>query len=563
MVALGIAMGLAVWFKRKDERPEAAGEVTKAIKTAPTDIFADVTQSAGIGFVHQFCDDRIANILQSNGSGGVWFDYDNDGNVDLYLVNSGPEEGITHHVPGTVRQPNRLYRNLGNGKFQDVTASAGVAGKGYGFAACAADYDNDGRVDLYVVNAGKSILYRNLGNARFEDVTAKADVANEGGTGIGAVFLDADNDGWLDLFVANYLRFDPSYKSSFHPESPYPGPLAYAAQPNRLYRNLGDGRFEDVSEAAGVRFSGQRAMSVTVFDCNEDGAPDIYLSNDGTPNQLLVNDGHGRFRDAGLESGVAFNAMGEAAGSMAAAVGDCDGDGRQDLFVSRLGYGSLYLAREKGGFEDQMMASGLGALTREYVGWGNNFLDMDNDGDLDLLIANGDALYLLGAECLLLENDGQGGFVDAGAKAGMCFRVKVRGRGTAVADYDNDGRVDAIVTTIADRPLLMKNQATNDHQWLSLKLEGTRSNRDGFGARIRVSAGGKEFRAQSRCAFGFLMQSDSRVHFGLGQSRQADRIEILWPSGQKQELREVKAGQVLIVKEPGERTTQVASGGGR
>jgi hypothetical protein len=303
-------------------------------------------------------------------------------------------------------------------------------------------------------------------------------------------------------------------------------------------------------------------MSVTVVDSNDDGAPDIYLSNDGTPNQLLVNDGRGHFRDRAMELGVAFNAMGEAAGSMAAAVGDCDGDGRQDLFVSRLGYGSLFISRPTGGYDDQMLRSGLGSLTRDYVGWGNNFLDMDNDGDLDLFVANGDALYLLGSECLLLENDGDARFKEPRGKGGSCFRIKVRGRGSAVADFDNDGRTDVVVTTIGDRPLLLKNQSASGNNWLTLKLEGTRSNRDGFGARVRLIAGGKQQRAQARCAFGFLMQSDSRIRFGLGKAAKAERIEVLWPSGQKQEMTEIPANQILLVSEPGERLTKVAAGGG-
>lgn len=547
-------MGLALWFRRDGESGmKPVVPVTGEILVGKQDLFEETGQVAGLDFVHQFCDSRIANILQSNGSGGAWLDYDHDGNVDLYLVNSGPAEGVTHHLAGTKRQPNRLYRNLGKGKFEDVTAQAGVAGYGYGFGAAAADYDNDGNTDLYVLNSGKSILYRNVGNGRFEDVTSAAGVANEGGTGIGAVFLDVDNDGLSDLFVANYLQFDPEYRSSFHPESPYPGPLAYKWQFNRLYRNRGDGTFEDFTEAAGVKIPGHRAMSVTVLDWNDDGAQDIYLSNDGTPNQLLLNDGKGRFRDCALEAGVAFNAMGEAAGSMAASVGDCNGDGLQDIFVSRLGFGSLFIRQSGTVAADLMMASGLGALTRSFVGWGNNLVDFDNDGDLDLFIANGDALYLLGSECLLLENDGKGQFTDAGKKGGACFGVKIRGRGSAVADFDNDGQMDILVTSIADRPLLLRNRGALGKHWVILNLEGTRSNRDGFGARIKLTAGGKEYHAQARCSFGFLMQSDRRIHFGLGTADRITRLEVLWPSGVRQEMADLPVNQVLRVREPGER----------
>lgn len=242
---------------------------------------------------------------QSNGAGGAWLDYDGDGLPDLFLVNSGPMDGVTHHKPGTVREPNRLYHNLGQGRFEDVTAKAGVAGAHYGTAAVAADYDNDGHTDLLVLHIGGCALYHNRGDGTFEDVTARSHVTNPGGSGIGAVFLDYDNDGLLDILVANYLAYDPNYKEYFQPDG-YPGPLSYAPQFNVLYRNLGNGVFEDVSEAAGIRIPGHRAMSVAVLDYNQDGFPDLYFSNDGTPNTLLVNDGHGRFKDMALQAGVAF-----------------------------------------------------------------------------------------------------------------------------------------------------------------------------------------------------------------------------------------------------------------
>ncbi|HLH55771.1 MAG TPA: CRTAC1 family protein, partial [Verrucomicrobiae bacterium] len=386
----------------------------------------------------------------------------------------------------------------------------------------------------------------------FEDVTEKAGVANVGGTGIGGVFLDADNDGNLDLFVANYLTFDPSYQLYYSADA-YPGPLSYKAQFNKLYHNRGDGTFEDVSAAAGVQIPGHRAMSVTVLDYNRDGAPDLYISNDGTPNVLLVNDGKGHFKDMAPQAGVAFNAMGEAAGSMAATVGDCNGDGYEDIFVTRLGYGSLYLGNPKGVYEDRMMASGLGSLTAQFVGWGGSFIDFDNDGDLDIFIANGDAHYLVGWESLLLENTGQGVYVDAADKGGAYFRTKVRARGSAVADFDNDGRMDVVVTTMGDRPFLLHNRDRSGNHWITLDLVGTRSNRDGFGALATVTAGGRDYSAECRCAFGFLMQSDRRLHFGLGKSTTAERIQIKWPSGQVQELTNVKADQILKVVEPGVR----------
>jgi hypothetical protein len=562
VLGLVLALGAAtiVLFKKSvmraaptESRPLVpALTVTPPVVAGKDDLFEDVTAKAGIRFVNQYCDSRIANILESNGAGGVWLDYDGDGLMDLYLVNSGPLDGVTHHAPGTAREPNRLYRNRGDGTFEDVTKKAGVEGAGYGTAAIAADYDNDGHTDLFVIGVGRCILYHNRGNGTFEDVTDKAGVANAGGTGIGGAFLDIDNDGYLDLFVANYLTFDPSYQLYFSADA-YPGPLSYKPQFNKLYRNRGNGTFEDVSESSGIQIPGNRAMSAAVLDYNRDGAPDLYISNDGTPNVLLVNDGKGHFKDMAPQAGVAFNAMGEAAGSMAATIGDCNGDGFDDIFVTRLGYGSLYLGNAKGAYEDRMMASGLGSLTAQFVGWGGCFLDFDNDGDLDIFIANGDAHYLVGWESLLLENTGKGVYVDAANKGGAYFKTKVRARGSAVADFDNDGRMDVLVTTMGDRPFLLHNRDQSGNHWITLDLVGTKSNRDGFGATTKLSAGGKEYFAESRCAFGFLMQSDRRLHFGLGKAATVDRIQVNWPSRQVQELTNVKTDQILRIVEPGEK----------
>lgn len=530
--------------------PAAAREVqvTPAVAAGPQDHFEDVTAQAGIEFVHQFCDTRIANIIESNGAGAAILDFDKDGWHDIYLVNSGPLERVTHEPPGTPREPNRLYRNRGDGTFEDVTQRAGVSAAGYGVAAAAADYDNDGDTDLYVINVGRNIFYRNRGDGTFEDFTARAGLGHSG-TGIGAVFFDADNDGHLDLFVANYLTFDPDYKLYFNPDA-YPGPLSYKPELNLLYRNRGDGTFEDISQAAGVQVPGHRAMSVCAFDFDQNGATDLYICNDNTPNLMLVNDGKGRFQEQALKLWVAFNAQGEAAGSMTAAVSDCNGDLLPDILVSRFGYGSLYMGSPQQIFSDQMMASGLGALTAQYVGWGSNFTDFDNDGDRDIIIANGDAHHMVGWESLLLENDGQGKFTDAAAKGGAFFHTKIRARGSVLVDYDNDGRMDVLITTLGDRPFLLRNRAPQTNHWISFDLEGTRSNRDGFGARVIMTAGSKTFADEARCPAGFLGQSDRRLHFGLGANSSVDRIEIRWPSGTVQILENVAANQILKLKEP-------------
>jgi hypothetical protein len=468
--------------------------------------------------------------------------------MDAYFVNAGPLEGVTQHEPRTRREPNRLYRNLGNGTFKDVTEVAGVGGHGYGTAAIAGDFDGDGHPDLYVVNFGPNILYRNQGDGTFQDVTEQAGVADPN-TGIGAAFADYDRDGHLDLFVANYLTFDPDYKLYFNPDA-YPGPLSYQPELNRLYRNLGDGTFEDVSASTGIQIAGHRAMSVTAFDVDVDGDTDFYICNDATPNVLLVNDGQGHFSESAQTLGVAFNALGEAAGSMTAAVGDYNGDLLPDILVSRLGYGSLYTGTPEKIFEDRMMASNLGQFTAQYVGWGSNFLDIDNDGDLDAFVANGDAHYLVGWESLLLRNEGDATFVDAVDEGGAYFRQKIRARGSVVVDFNNDGRQDVLVTAMGDRVFLLENRGGKIGHWLKLQLQGTDSNRDGAGSRVTLTVAGRQQAAEAGCNAAFLGSSDPRLHFGIGSATHVDEIRIHWPSGKVQTLNDIPADQVLKVCEP-------------
>jgi hypothetical protein len=291
-------------------------------------------------------------------------------------------------------------------------------------------------------------------------------------------------------------------------------------------------------------------MSVSVFDCDWDGDADIYVCNDDTPNQLWVNDGKGHFREVGIDAGVAFNSIGEAPGSMNGAVGDANGDGRADLFVTRFGYGSLYIRTAKGFYEDRIYASGLGLLTQKYVGWGGAFLDFDNDADADLVVANGSAFVLDGSETLLLENLGDARFTDAAAKGGAVFKTPVNGRGNAILDFNNDGRLDVLLTALADRPFLLKNRCPLRNHWLMLRLEGTRSNRNGYGARVTLTAGDLTRRAEALCPTGFLTHGDSRLHFGLGPHRIVDQLEVLWPSGARQILQTVQTDQILKVREP-------------
>ena len=512
-------------------------------------IFEDVTRRAGLDFVHQLAKGRLDNIMKSDGAGGTILDYDGDGFMDIYLVNSGPVPVLSDAPPGTPRLPNRLYRNRGDGTFEDVTKRAGVEGRGFGTTAAAADYDNDGHTDLLVVNFGELLLYHNRGDGTFEDVTAKAGLTSKG-AGISATFVDVDNDGWLDLFVGNYLAFDPAIKPPPGANIPYPGPLSYEPQLNVLYRNRGDGTFEDISERAGIRVAGHRAMSVTPLDYDGDGNVDLYVSNDGTANLLLKNDGKGHFEEVALQSGIALNQFGQADGSMGAVVGDVNGDGLPDILVTRFGKASLYLNSPGGMFDDRIAASGVLNATSPYTGWGAAMLDFDNDGDLDLFVANGDPHYLKGTPSLLLENQGGGNFRNASDRGGAFFQRQLNLRGCGAFDFDNDGRLDLVLTALGDRAILLHNRLPSSDHWLTVKLAGSRSNRDGFGAKVAVVAGDRTWRAEARCPTSYVFQQDPRLHFGLGPRTKIDRIEIRWPSGQTQTLGNPAIDQVLRIQEP-------------
>lgn len=538
------------------DRPDRASAGSDALAAASVRpgageaLFGDVTDGAGLDFTHQLADGKLDTIMESDGAGGTVLDFDGDGQLDVYFVNSGPAPGLSDAPAGTPRWPNRLYRNRGDGTFEDATGRAGVGGHGFGTTAAAADYDNDGHTDLLVVNFDGLILYHNQGDGTFADVTARGGLTSKR-AGISATFADVDGDGYLDVFVANYLQFDPAVKAPPGTKAPYPGPLAYEPEFNVLYRNRGDGTFEDISEAAGIRIPGHRAMSVTALDYDWDGDADFYVSNDGTPNLLLANDGRGRFTDVGLKAGVGFNQFGAAEGSMGAAVGDVNGDGLPDFFVTRFGNASLYINARSGFFEDRIQASGILPLSSPYTGWGGNLLDYDNDGDLDLFIVNGNAHFLEGMPPVLAANRGDGMFADASAAGGPLFRQAFSARGSGAWDYDNDGRMDLAVTTLADRARLWRNVGQNTNHWLTFRFEGTRSNRDGLGTQVRVTAGGRTLCAEARCPTSYVFQQDPRLHFGLGTNAAAERVEIRWPAGTAQVLTNVASDRIVNLIEPG------------
>jgi hypothetical protein len=494
--------------------------------------FLDVTRAVGIDFLHRVGDGRMDNIVESLGSGAVWFDADGDGDLDLYLVNQRWQEGVSTPPDPGEGSAGRLYTNRGNGTFEDATEEAGVGDDGYGYSAAAADIDGDGDLDLYVAACGANHLWLNRGDGTFTDGTRGAGVGDER-CSAGATFFDLEGDGDLDLYVANYLTFDPGYTIHYQPDS-YPGPLAYEAQPDALYRNRGDGTFEEVSAEAGITGTPGRAMGVVAADFDGDGATDVFVANDASENFLFHNDGAGRFTETAVESGVAFGVSGEATGAMAGVVGDLDGDALPDLLVTDTSYGSLYRATPEGIFEDWVLQSGLAAPSAQWVSWGGGFFDYDNDGDLDVLLVNGDLKQPTGRPDLLLANRGDGTFERA--DGGPYFLTEGLGRGGAFADYDDDGDLDVLVTHLDGAPVLLRNDLETGNHWVTFSLEARHGHWQALGARVTVEAGGRRWTQVQHTRAGYLTQSDPRLHFGLGPAERIDRVEVIWPGGGREEL---------------------------
>ncbi len=512
--------------------------------------FVDVTASAGIGFVHSIGDNELSNIVESSGAGCVFFDYDNDGDLDIYLVNGRYLETVSsargRHLAGKLK--NSLYRNNGDATFTDVTEKAGVGDTGFGMAAVAADYDNDGDRDLFVTNYGRDSLYLNNGDGTFTDVTAKAGVGSELWS-LGASFFDFDRDGLLDLYVGGYLVFDPEYRNFYAAEA-FPGPLSYQGQKDILYRNNGDGTFEDVTRAAGVYSTRGRAMGLSACDIDDDGDEDLYVANDGMENYLYRNRGNGTFEEIALRTGTAFGQNGEATSAMGPEFGDYDGDGLIDLLVPDMGYGCLYRNTGKGLFEEKSAEMGIAVVLGQYTSWSGNFLDYDHDGVLDVFIANGDAHHLEPEEDTLFRGAGGRPFVDVSAASGSAFKLKAVGRGSAAGDFDGDGDLDLLVLNLNGPARLYRNDGGNRGNWIMVRTVGTAGNRDGIGARIRVKSGGTTQVRDIRSSSGYLSQSDPRAHFGVGKSKKVDRIEVRWPSGRTSTLDNIKVNQVVTVTEP-------------
>ena len=442
-------------------------------------VLVDITQKAGITFVHSIGDYKLSNIVESTGAGTAFFDYDGDGYLDIYFVNGSYLKEISHprerKLAGKLR--NALYRNNGNGTFTDVTIRTGVGDQGYGMACLWADYDNDGDTDLFITNYGPNVLYRNNGDGTFTDVTEKAGVGGGNLFSTGCTFLDYDGDGYLDLYVGNYLLYDPDYKNYFAAEA-FPGPLSYKGQADILYRNRGDGTFEDVTRKAGIFMPQGRSMGIASCDLDNDGSMDIFVANDAMANYLYRNSGKGTFTDIALLSGTGFGENGEATSAMGPEFGDIDRDGLIDILVPDMDYSCLYRNTGKGFFVQMSAQSGIAAACGQYTSWSGNFFDYDNDGLLDIFISNGDSHHLEPEEDLLFRNMNGKQFQDVSTQTGEDFQAKFVGRGSAVGDFDNDGDLDILVLNLNDRPRLLRNDGGNRNYWLMVRLRGKQSNRD-------------------------------------------------------------------------------------
>jgi len=529
--------------------PESSAQVNKTV-------FTDVTMQAGIDFRYTFGDYTYENILESSGSGITIFDYNNDGLVDLYMLNGTWLEGISD-PEGKVFEhtTSKLYRNNGDGTFKEVSREAGVDDRYWGMAAGAIDYDNDGDEDLYVLNYGPNVFYRNNGNGTFSDITESLGLRGpeklNGFTkwSIGVAFWDYNRDGRMDAMVGNFLAFDPSYVSSATPGM-MPHPSEYKGQASMLYMQQPDGRFVDVTKKHGLFFPDSKCMGLTIYDYDNDGDLDIFQANDHQLNFLFRNDDL-QFTDVAIPSGVAANSHGEGTGSMHGTIGDVDSDGKIDLLVTDLSYGALYRNMENGIFEDITEQSGVEGALAGKGSWAAALFDYDNDGDLDIFSANGTAEELILQSPLLLENNGKGHFQNVGPERGSYFSTKRSGRAAAIWDYDNDGDLDIIVSHVdlQATATLLRNDGGNSNHWLGLKLVGKNGPASAIGARIIVKSGIKQQVLINQWATSYLSNNDPRLHIGLGSYKYIDQIEIFWSNGNKEIYSNVPVDRYLMIIE--------------
>jgi hypothetical protein len=527
--------------------------------------FENVAQRAGLTATTVFGGrEQNKYLLETTGCGVAFFDADGDGRLDVFQVNGTTLEGF----PKGQEPTNRLYRNRGEGRFEDVTAGSGLGRGGWGQGVCAGDYDNDGREDLLVTYWGQDRLFHNEGGGRFADVTAAAGLnTTRTRWGNGCAFLDYDRDGRLDAFVANYIDLD--LKTTATPDTGlcrYKGVPVACGPPglpggrNLLYRNRGDGTFEDVSERAGIlKTRGTYGLGVSTFDFDDDGFTDLYVANDSMPATLYRNNRDGTFSDVAVTAGCAYSQDGKPQAGMGVAIGDYDRNGTMDIFKTNFAgdTSTLYANTGEGLCEDRTFASGIGSVTR-YLGWGAGLVDFDNDGWLEVFLVNGHVypeVARLATEAgyrqpkVVYENLEDGRLREITAELGLPVTEPKAGRGAAFGDFDDDGAVDVVVNNVHDTPDLYRTLRRSANHWLSLRLVGKRSNRSAIGARVRCFVGAGRQVQEVRGGGSYASQNDLRVHFGLGAAAMADRIEVRWPSGLEESWSEVAADRVLVLEE--------------
>ena len=540
------------------------GQAAPHPPTSP--VFEDITASSRIRFHHDSSRTSQKYLPESMGAGVAIFDYDNDGWLDLFFVNGAKiQDPMPRGAAADKSDPrfwNRLYRNNRDGTFTDVTETAGLKGHSYGMGVATGDYDNDDNVDLLVTNLGGNILYHNNGDGTFTDVTAKAGVGGSGWC-TGACFVDYDRDGRLDLIVTRYVEWD--YSSNIYCGEHKPGYRAYC-HPDQfnpvshlVFHNNGDGTFTDVSRRCGIAASLGKGLGIAIDDFDGDGWPDIFVANDSMPEQLFRNKHDGTFEEVALSSGLAYDEMGHVFAGMGADFGDYENSGWPSMFVNALANQKYKLFRnEKGKFQDVTDSIGIGALTIAHSGWGSKWIDFDNDGRLDLFVAQGHVMdnieitepRLRYREWPLLLKNERNRFRDVSELCGPAFRNPIAARGAAFGDLNNDGLMDIAINCNNGPPLILRNRANTENHWISLNLIGSVSNRDAIGARVRLVSDGILQTRFVSSGGSYISASDKRVHFGLGASKRTQSIEISWPSGTVQRLESVGADQILTVREP-------------
>ena len=562
----GNPQGLFAQASRRDPAQSvktASKENPHSSAAASTIQFENIIQTSKVKFALKNSISPKRYTFETMVGGVALFDYNNDGLLDIFFTNGAAIPSLEKSDPSYW---NRLFRNNGDGTFSDVTEKAGLQGMGYSMGVAAGDYDNDGLVDLYVTGLNRNQLFHNNGDGTFTDVTAKAGVAGvipklEKAWSVAAGWFDYNNDGLLDLFVVNYLNYSvrnatPCVQQG-HPA--YCSPFDFLGTPNILYRNNGDGTFTDVSEQSHISQYVGKGMGLAFADYDNDGFTDIFVSNDTFENYLFHNKGDGTFAEIALQAGVAYDAFGKAIAGMGADFRDIDNDGLPDIFETAMfGEGfPLYKNAGNGQFQDVTALTGLASLTSRLTAWGVGVFDFDNDGNKDLFTANADILdnsmelahRPFALPNRVFRNLGNLKFEDVSSEAGPSFQVPAPHRGAAFGDLNNDGKIDAVVTVLNDSPEIWMNRSKDQNHWIILKLTGVKSNRDGLGTKVKITTTQGSQYNEATTAVSYNSSSDKRVHFGLGSAPSVESIELVWPSGTRQVLKNVKVDQVLAITE--------------